>query len=98
MIKNKLLITSSLVSLGLISGCQNYLDRSETLSPGSGNHLAANEALMVEDPWKRNAYDTTIEGNGKRTADVVTRYENEHVKQEGGDALEQAAATASGKN
>ncbi len=84
--KNKLLCSVSLSALMMLGGCQNYLERNEGVTSHAGNHLAVNEALMVSDPWKRDAYDTDIRSNGKRSADIVDRYEKEHAPEEGNDA------------
>lgn len=84
--KNKLLCSVSLGALMLLGGCQNYLERHEGVTSHAGNHLAVNEAKMVADPWKRKAYDTHLHANGKRTADLIDKYEKEHSPDEGGKA------------
>lgn len=79
----------ALLSMIAISGCQNYESRHDGVTIDAGNHLAANEAQMVADPWKRNAYDTHTHADGKRSADIVKKYRNEH------HVKEEAAAPAS---
>lgn len=80
--KNKLLCSVSLSALMMLGGCQNYLDRSDGITSHGGNHLAINEAKMVSDPWKRDAYNTHLHGNGKRTADLIDKYEKVHEPEE----------------
>ncbi|MEL7428769.1 MAG: hypothetical protein AAFN43_02095 [Pseudomonadota bacterium] len=73
----------AIMSMFAISGCQNYETRHDGVTIDAGNHLAANEAQMVADPWKRNAYNTHTHADGKRSADIVKKYRNEHhVKEE----------------
>ncbi|MEM9332188.1 MAG: hypothetical protein AAGA53_12740 [Pseudomonadota bacterium] len=60
----------------LLTGCQQYVERHEGVTTHAGNHLAANEAKMVVDPWNRDAYNSHIEGDGKRLGDAVKRYKN----------------------
>lgn len=91
MIKNKLLYSVSFGALLSVTGCQQeYYDRYDGVTTHAGNQLAVNEALMVEDPWKRKAYDTNIEGDGKRQADIVKKYRDQHKTKEtggGGNAI-----------
>lgn len=84
--KNKLLHSCSIFALLIAGGCQNYLERHDGVTTHAGNHLAVNEAKMASDPWKRNAYDTHLHGNGKRTADLIDKYEKAHSPDEGGQA------------
>lgn len=64
----------------LIAGCQQYVERNDGVTTHAGNHLAANEAKMVVDPWNRNAYNNNIEGDGKRLGDAVKRYKNANAE------------------
>ncbi len=89
MFKNKKLSLLASSALLLTAGCQNYLERHEGVTTHAGNHLAINEAKMVVDPWKRKAYDTNIEYDAKRSADVAKKYQNaHHEKEKGGGAGE----------
>ncbi|MEM7067308.1 MAG: hypothetical protein AAF478_00365 [Pseudomonadota bacterium] len=73
------LITSTVV----ISGCQQNYIRHEGVTTHAGNHLAANEAKMVVDPWNRNAYNNRIEGDGQRLGDAVKRYKESNSEESG---------------
>lgn len=70
-------------SAALLGGCQQYLERHEGVTNHAGNHLAANEAKMVVDPWNRDAYNNHIEGDGKRLGDAVKRYKNSNSEESG---------------
>ena len=78
MLKNKALVILASSPLLLASGCQNYLERHDGVTTHAGNHLAINEANMVVDPWKRRAYDTNIQHDGKRAGNVAKKYHNAH--------------------
>ena len=77
-----ILVTSS---LGL-AGCQQYLDRSDGVTSYAGNHLAANEAKMVVDPWPRNVDNTDIPADGQRMSDTVRKYKTAHENEEADDS------------
>ena len=80
----KKLVTAVALPLLVATGCQNYESRHDGVTPDAGNQLAVNEALMVSDPWKRNAYNTHSHSDGKRSADIVSKYKNQHhVEKEG---------------
>ncbi|MEM7215313.1 MAG: hypothetical protein AAF423_07195 [Pseudomonadota bacterium] len=72
---NKITFASVFSALSL-SGCQQYLERHDGVTTHAGNHLAANEAKLVVDPWNPNAYNNHIEGDGKRLGDAVKRYKD----------------------
>lgn len=68
-------------SATILSGCQQYFERHDGVTTHAGNHLAANEAKMVVDPWNRDAYNNHIEGDGKRLGDAVKRYKNANAEE-----------------
>ena len=67
-----------LVSLVLLAGCQEYLTRSDMVSPYTGNASITNQAQQTIDPWPRYVYDTNLKTSGKRQADAVRNYHNAH--------------------
>ncbi|MEO1199333.1 MAG: pilus assembly protein [Pseudomonadota bacterium] len=58
----------------LAAGCSEYLDRRDTLTLSAGNAQAANRMAHVADPWQRHAFDTDIDGDGKRLVEAVETY------------------------
>jgi hypothetical protein len=66
-------VISGLTAVLMLSGCQQYLARQDTIEPYSGEAVAANRALMMADPWPRYVYDTRIYTNGRRQADAYSR-------------------------
>jgi len=62
-----------------VSGCQQYLERTDRVTLGAGNSLAANEARMVVDPWPRNVDDTHIHADGQRMSDTIRKYKGYHA-------------------
>jgi hypothetical protein len=57
-----------------------YVERVDTINFSAGDAVAANEALMVPDPWPRHAYDTNIAFDGERMARAAQIY-REGLKQ-----------------
>lgn len=68
----------TLASLVLLAGCQEYLTRSDMVSPYTGNAMIANQAQQTIDPWPRYVYDTDLKTSGKRQADAIRNYHNAH--------------------
>ena len=67
-----------------VSGCQfDATERYDGVTTHAGNHLAANEAKMVVDPWNRHAYNNNIEGDGKRLGDAAKRYKSSNSEEAG---------------
>lgn len=89
--KNKLLITSSLVSLFALSGCQEYLTRSDFISTHSGDAVARNASIQTVDPWPSYVYDTDIRTSSERQAHVIKRYHNPEKEGEKGTPQVQLA-------
>ena len=59
----------------LTAGCNPYLERRETISFHAGDAAAANRAIHTIDPWPAAAARPDIETSGRRTVDVIERYE-----------------------
>lgn len=78
MFKNKAIALSVLGLALATSGCQSDLVRHDGVTTFAGNSHPANEAKMVADPWKRNAYNDHLHGDGQRLGDVVKRYKTAH--------------------
>jgi hypothetical protein len=57
-----------------LGGCQQYLARQELLEPYSGDDIARNNILQMQDPWPPYAYDTRIPTSGKRQGNIQDRY------------------------
>lgn len=63
-----------LLCLGLsLTGCNDYLDRREGLSPIAGDAVRANIATHVIDPWPRNSQDRTLVLGAERLVEVYER-------------------------
>lgn len=65
------IIISSALAL---AGCQEYLARQDLIAPYSGDAMARNTALQVEDPWPPYSYDTRIPTGGQRQGNAITKY------------------------
>jgi hypothetical protein len=76
-------VISGLTAVLMLSGCQQYFARQDTIEPYSGEAVAANRVLMMADPWPPYVYDTRIYTNGRRQADAYGRMSkaNEEKKQ-----------------
>lgn len=57
-----------------LSGCQQYLARQELIQPYSGDAIARNLALQMQDPWPPYVYNTHIPTSGKRQGNIQDRY------------------------
>jgi hypothetical protein len=57
------------------SACQDYLARTDAISPGAGDAVAANRAIHVIDPWPPASANATIEVSGARVARAIERME-----------------------
>ncbi len=58
----------------MLTGCQEYLVRSDLVEPYSGNAVASNQALQTIDPWPRHAYDSHIATGGQRQGNAIKKY------------------------
>ena len=87
----------TLASLVLLAGCQEYLTRSDLVSPYTGNASITNQAQQTIDPWPRYVYDTDLKTSGKRQADAIRNYRNAHEESQAvPNALMPAQQQASG--
>ncbi len=59
-----------------LAGCQDRLQRYETVSLDAGDAVAWNKAVHTIDPWPRGSADTRIPVSGRRVARSIEAYEN----------------------
>jgi len=81
--KNKLLNASALGLICGLTACQNYLERHDGVTNFAGDAQAVNDAKMAADPWKRNAHNDHLHGDGERLGDAVKRYKGVHGEKSG---------------
>lgn len=63
---------SAVLLASALGGCgREYIDRSDTITPGSGDAVRANIVAHVIDPWPRSASNTNIIFSGERMVDAV---------------------------
>jgi hypothetical protein len=75
----KFFLTRSLggiVIAAALAGCQDRLQRHETVSLDAGDAIAWNKAVHTIDPWPRASADTRIPVSGRRVARAIEAYEN----------------------
>lgn len=65
----------ALVCLIPLAGCSEYLDHHDTLTFAAGDANRYNRLIQAEDPFNERAFDTSIEGDGKRAVPVIRRYQ-----------------------
>jgi ABC-type uncharacterized transport system auxiliary subunit len=70
-----------------LSGCNEYLDRRDSISPVAGDAVRQNMVTHVIDPWSRHAYDRNITISGERAV------ANTIVTKEASDPPEKRSAT-----
>jgi hypothetical protein len=72
---------AAVIVLGtLLGGCSDiYYDRRETVSLGADDHIAANQAIQMVDPWSRHVGNKNIAFNGERMQAAVERYRHNRV-------------------
>ncbi len=61
--------------LGL-GGCADSLSRSDHLAAHAGDAVAANKAIHIIDPWRRESFDTQLPVLGARPANAIRAYRN----------------------
>ena len=83
MSKNKKLTASAIGLACVLSGCQSYLVRHDGVTTYAGDAHPINEAKMVADPWKRDAYNDHIHHDGERLGDAVKRYKTSNGEESG---------------
>jgi hypothetical protein len=64
------------IALGMtLGGCSEvYFDRRDTIAPGAGDAVAANEVAQTVDPWPAQSGNTNIASNGQRMQSAVEHY------------------------
>lgn len=60
--------------LTLMSGCTEYLERRDAISPAAGDAVATNEITQMVDPWPRASAQRNIGFDGERIENAVERY------------------------
>ncbi len=80
--KNRLALTTSMIALLALGGCQQYLDRSDLISPYAGDAVARNASNQTIDPWPHYVYDTNILTDGERQAGAIRKYRKRHDPKE----------------
>lgn len=63
-----------------LGGCSDiYYDRRETIALGADDHIAANTAIQMVDPWPYYVGNKNLAFNGQRMQAAVERYRNNRV-------------------
>jgi hypothetical protein len=63
----------------LLTGCQDYFARRDTIAFHAGEAAAYNKAVHVIDPWPAASARTDIDFSGKRIVEAIERYEAPHA-------------------
>jgi hypothetical protein len=58
----------------LVSGCQDYAARRDTIAFHAGEAAAYNKAIHTIDPWPAAAARTDLDYDGERAVAVIERY------------------------
>lgn len=64
----------STVSLLILSGCADYMNRRDSVTLGAGNAPQANLAMQTVYPFPSAAYDTNIELSDVKSKQAYERY------------------------
>ncbi|MBX9760267.1 MAG: hypothetical protein K2Y29_15930 [Beijerinckiaceae bacterium] len=79
---------AALAALALmLAGCNEYLDRRDSISPVTGDAVRQNMVTHVIDPWSRHSRDRNITLSGERAV------ANTNVTKEAPDAPQTRSAT-----
>lgn len=92
--KNRLILSTGMIALFALGGCQNYLDRSDLVNPYAGDAVARNASNQTIDPWPRYVYDTDIRTDGERQAGAIRKYRKRHDPEEAAATQQLAPAPA----
>lgn len=76
----KSLIAVTLVSATLLACCDEYLDRSDTITHGVGDAIAVNKATQTIERWPAAARHDRWLSDGERRRRAVDRYRNGEQK------------------
>jgi hypothetical protein len=60
----------------LVSACQDYAARRDTIAFHAGEAAAYNKAVHTIDPWPRASARTDLDFDGRRAVSVIERYES----------------------
>ena len=60
----------------MLSGCHNYLARTEGVTGFAGETVASNEVISVVDTWPDGFDDTHIPTDGERQSHAIKKYKN----------------------
>ena len=63
-------------ALTLLTGCNDYFDHDDRLSPYSGEAIAANRVAQMVDPWPAEAANPRINTDGPRMLHAMDHYKN----------------------
>ena len=78
--KNAALATTIMVPTLALTGCQQYLTRTDYLSAHTGDAVAANISNQTVDPWARHVHNRDIETSAERQANVRRNYQSQGEK------------------
>ena len=81
--KAAMYFTGAIGLMALLGGCQSYFERNDGVTSFAGEAHPVNEAKMVADPWKRDAYNDHIHHDGERLGDAVVRYKTSNSEKAG---------------
>ena len=62
-----------------LAGCSEYLDRTDTMSPQSGNALQTDKLTHMADPWPAVSANRNIAFDGAVSQAAMTRSRTGHV-------------------
>lgn len=82
-----------LTALAGLTGCSEYLDRTDTMSWQSGNAMQTNKLTHMVDPWPVVSRERNIAFNGERMETAVARYRTGKVIQPRGMSSDPAPVT-----
>jgi hypothetical protein len=75
--KRRLIARLSLAAICfLVSACQNYAARRDTIAFHAGEAAAYNKAVHVIDPWPAASARTDLDFDGGRAVRAIERYES----------------------
>jgi hypothetical protein len=60
-----------------LGACVDYVKRRDTITFAAREANAWNRTVHTIDPWPRHAWNTRIEGDGRRVERVIRRYSGE---------------------
>jgi hypothetical protein len=76
-IERGLRILACLLPAACLGACADYVKHRDTVTFAAGEANAWNRTVHTTDPWPVHAWDTRIEGDGRRVERVIRRYSGE---------------------